>query len=234
MNWKGKLAILLLCAVPAFTGYPVNRFDATVVYGITWAWAAYCFLSNGIVLALCGPGKYANIITLTALVTSPVIASGSCISYVASWFQADTWSAQIQYSAHYLSLCVTMLTVVPLALGLVMTVPMHAFEQRLLHHCNGVSMIQKMFLMALRVFNHIVYYVIPNIFEVVKEERQFFVFDRGPEGADGKGGAVDRIALILRRMTHVAGEGICAAIQYIPLWAVEISQLPGVKNRRTD
>ena len=233
MNWKYKLLLLLLGAIPAFTGYPVNRFDAVVVEGITLAWAAYFFAANVAVFAVCGSGRYVRILTATALVVLPVIGSGGAISFAASLFEPDVWSAQVQYSAHYLRLCVTMLTVVPLALGLVTTIPLQSFEQQLLQNRSGVSMTQKMCLMALRVFNHIVYYVIPNILEVVREERPF----HQPGGSCGEGGEkagmFNRAGIIIRRMTHVAGEGICAAIQYIPLWAVEISRLPGVKNSRS-
>jgi len=36
-----------------------------------------------------------------------------------------------------------------------------------------------------------------------------------------------RFGALIKDMTQVGVEGICASIQYIPLWAVEISQLPG-------
>ena len=229
MNWKLKLCLLLLGAIPAFTGYPVNRFEVEVVAGITRAWAVYFLIANGLVRCLCGRRRYARILTAAVLVTVPVIASGGCISFVVSWFAADTWSAQLRYSAHYLGLCVTMLTVVPIALGLVATMPLQTFEQKLLQNRAGVTMTQKRLLMALRVFNHIVYYVIPNILEVVREER---LFPAGDDRSDrsGRRGAFKRAALIVQRMTHVAGEGICAAVQYIPLWAAEIARLPDKKK----
>ena len=234
MNWKTKLALLLFCALPAFTGYPVSRGDTLVVAGITQAWAAYFLITNSVVLVLCGRKRYARILTATALVTLPVIGSGGSISFLAHLFEPDTWSAQVKYSAHYLRLCVTMLTVVPLALGLVSTIPMQSFERQLLQNQGGVTMTQKMFLMALRVFNHIVYYVIPNILEVVREERQFLNLTGGPDERSSNIGVFKRGALIIRRMTYVAGEGICAAIQYIPLWAVEISRLPAGKTGESD
>lgn len=226
MNWKLKLFLLLLGAIPAFTGYPVNRFDAEVVVGITRAWTVYFLIANGMVWGLCGRRRYARILTAAVLVTVPVIASGGCISFVVSWFTANTWNAQLKYSAHYLGLCVTMLTVVPIALGLVATIPLQVFEQQLLQNRKGVTMTQKRMLMALRVFNHIVYFVIPNILEVVREERQFLAFN-DESGRSIRGRSVfKQAALIMRRMTHVAGEGICAAVQYIPLWAAEIARLP--------
>ncbi len=226
MHWKIKLLILLLGAIPAFTGYPVSRFDAVVVAGITRAWGVYFLVANSLVLGLCGRRRYARILTAAALVTLPVIASGGSLSFVVSLFEPDAWGAQVKYSAHYLGLCVTMLTVVPLALGLVTTIPLQAFEQQLLQNRRGVPMTQKRILMALRVFNHIVYYVIPNILEVVREERQFMAFADSADREKKRSGVFKRATLIMRRMTHVAGEGICAAVQYIPLWAAEIAGLP--------
>lgn len=221
-----------MCALPAFTGYPVNRFDLPLVAGITHAWAAYFMVANLMVALVCGRRNYGRILTATALVTLPVVGSGACISFVISLFALDMRQAQAVYSAHYLRLCITMLTVVPLALGLVISLPLQSFEQQLLQNRRCVPMSRKMMLMALRVFNHIVYYVIPNIIEVVREERQFAVSGGDPDQAGSNGGWVHRFALIVRRLTHVAGEGICAAVQYIPLWAVEIARLPGKGNSR--
>jgi len=141
MNWKTKLAFLLLCSIPAFTGYPLNRFGALVVDGITWAWAAYLFISHFTVLVLCGRKQYARILTAAALVTLPVIGSGGCISFLASLFETDLWHAQVIYSTHYLRLCVTMLTVIPLALGLVARPGylQHPLPASLCNHADGYS-----------------------------------------------------------------------------------------------
>ena len=45
-----------------------------------------------------------------------------------------------------------------------------------------------------------------------------------------------RIAGLLPMMVHVSVEAICASIRYIPLWAEEISRLPGPakKGRERD
>ena len=234
MNWKIKLGFLLTGAIPAFTGYPLSLFDAEVVAGITRAWAIYFLAANGLVLGIGGRRRYARILTAAVLVTLPVVISGGCISFVISLFQADAARAQAAYSAHYLGLCVTMLTVIPLALGLVATIPLQSFEQQLLLNRSGVSMGQKRCLMALRVFNHIVYYVIPNLLEVIREERQFLAIDAAAGPAADRRGVLKRAGLIVRRMTYVAGEGICAAVQYIPLWAAEIAQLPDCKPGRAE
>jgi hypothetical protein len=52
-------------------------------------------------------------------------------------------------------------------------VPFHELEHKLLQKQLGVSKIEKFFLMSLRVFNHIVYFVIPNILESIRAERHY-------------------------------------------------------------
>jgi len=226
MNWRIKFLLLLVTAMPAFTGYPLNQMDTLIVAGITQAWAVYFAAAHLVVVGVCGRRIYARILTAAALVTVPVVAAGAGISFVASLFSLDPAMARIAYSAHYLQLCVTMLTVVPLAIGLVATIPLQALEQDFIRRRKYVSMMQKRFLMALRVFNHIVYYVIPNLLEVVKEERQFKALT-GEAGFTVRHGRFrQRSARLIRRMIYLAGEAICAAVQYIPLWASEIARLP--------
>jgi hypothetical protein len=139
-----------------------------------------------------------------------------------------------EYSAHYVMLCITMLTVIPLALSLVAIIPFQDFEQGLLNTTRGVSKIEKWILMFLRVFNHIVFFVIPTIVETMKEEAQFKKWVDSSLKASSKTSMPEnlkwlgrRACALIRDMTQVGVEGICASIQYIPLWAVEISQLPG-------
>jgi hypothetical protein len=86
-----------------------------------------------------------------------------------------------------------------------------------------------MALMFARVFNHIVFFVIPSILEVVREERRLQPGSSTPRMAVS---ARARISCLLNDLTQIGVEGICASIQYIPIWAVEISLLPG-KERRT-
>jgi hypothetical protein len=131
-----------------------------------------------------------------------------------------------------------MLTVIPLALTMIAVVPFHEFEQKLLKSRSGVSKPQRFFLMFLRVFNHILYSVIPNIVETLREERHYNQW-AGRElmmESDlcliGRARSMHRkLKSLIREMIQLAVEGICASIQYIPLWAVEISQL---QDRKTD
>ena len=215
-GWRFRLAVLLVAGVPAFTGYPLSLFHAAVLPGLSWAWIVYGLAVNLLVAFCAGTRIYGAIAAVAAMVALPVVFGGAAISF-ALWL--SPWGAgggPAAYSPHYVALCVTMLTVVPLALGLVVTLPMGALEQSLLKSQNGVSRLEKCLLMFLRVFNHILFVVIPNIIEVVREERRY----------DLSGGRRPSVSALIREMVNLAIAGICAAVQFIPLWALEISQLP--------
>ena len=219
--WRAKLALLLLAGVPAFTGYPLTICHAPILPGLTWAWIAYGLTVN-ILVAVCTGGQiYGAIAAIASLVALPVVFGGAAISFLLGVLGWGAAAGPADYSPHYVALCVTMLTVVPLALGLVAVIPMGRFEQHLLQHPQGVSRAEKCLLMFLRVFNHIVFEVIPNIIEVIREERRY----HSPSGVRPS------VFVLVREMVHIATAGICAAVQFIPLWALEISQLPDRKPR---
>jgi hypothetical protein len=218
-RWRARIAVLLVLAVPAFTGFPLDRLPQEIVAGIRWSWVLYWLLVQVAVLWLTGFAIYTRIAALTALVTVPVVYAGAAVSWV--WLQLVPGPGGLAAAAiHYVRLCLNMLTVVPLALAMVVAVPFGSFERRLLMQAQGVSPLQKKALMALRVFNHIAFTVIPDILEVLREE-QF-----------GAAGNRPRFKDALRDVIHLAVQGICAALQYIPLWAHEIARLPDRRPSR--
>ena len=83
----------------------------------------------------------------------------------------------------------------------------------------------------MRVFIHIIYFVIPDILEVLREERIFAeIAGRKKSGSAKKMPLRIRVHALIRILIQIGVEGICSAIRYVPLWAEEISRLPG---RRT-
>jgi hypothetical protein len=233
MNWKFRLTILLIVGLPAFSGYPLTFFKAEVLAGITYGWAVYFLVANAVMLAVTGRRFFPNAIAIAALVAMPVVFVGAGVSYLiflSGWTGA---SAPAVYSAHYVSLCITMLTVIPLALSMVAIIPFHDFEHSLLKKSNGVCRVEKFALMFLRVFNHIVFFVIPNILETMREESRYKKWAESSLKSSSTGALGGRLRLftarfagLIRNMIQVGVEGICSSIQFIPLWAVEISQLP--------
>ncbi len=233
-DWRLRIGILLLLAIPAFSGFPLDRVPLEIVAGIPWSWVIYWLLVQAAIWILLGFPLYCRIAALAALITLPVVYAGAAISWV--WLHLVPASDNLAAtSIHYVRLCLNMLTVVPLALGMVVLVPLGSFERRLLTQTHGVTPMQKKALMALRVFNHIAFTVIPDILEVLREEQ----FGAGRFGSASKtktaAGGIGRTALIregVRDVIHLAVEGICAALQFIPLWAHEIARLPERKARR--
>ena len=233
MNWKLKFLILIILSVPAFTGYPVVSFEAEILPGITYGWVIYLLVVNLFIWIITGRQFFPNVVTIAVLIAMPVVFVGAGISYLMFLSGLGYASGAAAYSAHYVSLCITMLTVIPLALSMVAIIPFQDFEQNMLSRETGVSKIEKFALMFLRVFNHIVFFVIPNIIETIKEEATYKKWVDHSLSASASGSRRSRLQLIRRRLTglfremiQIGVEGICASIQYIPLWAVEIAQLP--------
>jgi len=231
MAWKAKLFILFFLALPSFTGYPMNQFNNDMIPGVSASLVSYFLIVHLLIPIIMGAGRYALILSVTALISIPIIFGGAGISYFIFLTGLGYASGTSAYSAHYVSLGINMLTVIPLSLSIVVVLPLHTLEFRLLQKQSGVSGAEKFLLMFLRVFNHIVYFVIPNILEVVSEERQL---RRCPSAQtrdkhDSKTKLnVQKLKwrVLLQTMIQLGVEGICASIQYIPLWAVEIALLP--------
>ena len=219
MNWKTRFFLLAIVSVPAFSGYPLHLFGTPILPGITQGWLGYWITANMAIFCILGGAHLANVIAVAALVTMPVVFVGGGISRLMQLLGLGQPGGPAAYSAHYLTLCVTMLTVIPLALSLVAVVPFHEIEQHLLGGKRGISRLEKYLLMFLRVFNHVIYFVIPNIMEVMREEGHLRIGGEKPLSKPG-------LRSVIRAMIRIGIEGICAAMQYIPLWAVEISRLP--------
>jgi hypothetical protein len=239
MEWRLKFALLLILSLPAFVGYPVVLFDAELIAGLTYGWICYFFIANTAILIINGGRYYANILAVTALVTIPVVFVGGFISYLIFLLGFGYTAGQIDYSPHYVSICITMLTVIPLALCLISIIPFQRFEQKLLQNKSGISKFEKSMIMFLRVFNHIVYFVIPNILETIREERQNKRQMQNGMRAQSDSSKKPKFrnlsvewSLLIKNMIQLGVDSICASIQYIPLWAVEISQLPNKERNR--
>ena len=231
MTWKAKLCLLFFLALPSFTGYPLNQFSHDMIPGVSTSLVSYFMIVNLMIPIVMGAQLYALILAGAALISIPIIFGGAGVSYFIFLTGLGYVSGPSAYSAHYVSLGLNMLTVIPLSLSIVAVLPLQTLEYKLLQTPRGVSGAEKIILMFLRVFNHIVYFVIPNILEVVSEERQrgrYKSTEVMHRNFSKEGLRIQKLKLraFLQMMIQLGVEGICASIQYIPLWAVEISQLP--------
>jgi hypothetical protein len=226
-GWPVRLGLLTAAAVPAFTGWPLGHWVRPVFAGVTCGGLGYLLLVHVLTALTCGPRRHADILAVAALIAVPVVYGGAAVSTVWGFVVGATSAQAALWGAHYLGLALNMLTVVPLALALVIQIPYARLEQGLIEDRPAVGAAGKTALMGLRVFNHVVYSVIPAILEVMREERIYGGGDPGHRG---------RWRDLTGTLVYVGVEAISSAICYIPLWAVEISRLPapGQADRETD
>lgn len=214
--------ILLLLSVPAFTGLFLDR-GAPVFLGVNLIRLIYLAVVAGMVFLLRG-----RILWLTAYIVSLVIilsvAGGGLALALALLALGYNPMPLDAIFGHYFRLAVNMLTVIPLALALVSIIPFASMETNLLQNPRGVSRMEKVMLMGLRVFNHVLFAVMPEIVQVIFEEIRFnrHVYKNQKAGR--------RRRMFLRSIIHlatcVAFTALCNSLEYIHFWTAEISNLP--------
>lgn len=234
LNWKFKALITWLLAVPAFTGFPLNVIPASVLPGIAYAWILYGAVVWTAIVLLLGRKIFKICLVIALAIAVPLIILGSlvsCIALTVTGWHADG-SVEIVY--HYAALLATMVVVIPLALSMVAVIPFYKLELHILQRTGGVTIIQKIALIFLRVFSHIFYFVIPTILEVIREEGVFpGRRRRGSAAGKSRASLSKRLKKMTQALIHIGVEAICSSIRFIPLWADEISMLPNrqKKNR---
>jgi len=228
-----RLICLAVLAVPAFTGWPSLPDGLEILPGVAWSPVANVLLVFGGVACICGRAFLANATAVTALILSPIVYVGGLVSWLLemSGGLAPAAAGSV-HGVHYVSLALNMLSVIPLALAIVASIPFDRLEQQLLRRTGGISAAEKYLLMFIRVFNHIVYFVIPNILEVMREEDLMRMVSENVSSPAG----LQRLRSLGRRLTagmvQVGVSGICAALRFIPLWAREIDELPPRKPKK--
>jgi hypothetical protein len=233
MKWQVKTLLFCVLAIPAFIGFPLDHIRGNLLPGAEIGWVAYGLLVHTVILGLLGKKTYRVALGIGLLISIPVVGLGAGISF--AWLFISGWAPGRQefIITHYISLAVTMITVIPLALSMVAMIPIHRLEDRLLQQSRGVSLLEKSILMFVRVFIHIIYFVIPDILEVLREERVFAeIGGRRKIVGVGKKPLRTRARALIRILIQIGVEGICSAIRYIPLWAEEISRLPGRQRQK--
>ena len=221
MNWQRRILVLILIGIPAFTGLSPLAGLGAALPGVSWAAFIYAAAVNIVIVLTCGGALAAGVLAVSVLILLPVVLGGASITWIltgAGWM-AETPAGV--YGAHYVRLVLNMLAVIPLALSIVATIPFGRLEQHLLRDDRGVSRWEKKLLMAVRVFNHIAFFVIPNLLEVVREEMA-----GGSRRQHASPGLRRRLATLTAGLIQIGVAGICGALRFIPLWAHEIAALP--------
>jgi hypothetical protein len=228
-----RLIGLTVLAAPVFAGLSPLPEGQPLLPGVAWGPVVDTILVMGGVAFLCGRAILANSLAVTALITVPVVFGGGLVSWLLAILDGvPPGTAGTLHGAHYIRLTLNMFGVIPLALAFVASIPFERLELGLLRRERGISTGEKYFLMFLRVFHHIVYFVIPNILEVMREEALLRRFSEITPGQTG----LRRGQVWARRLTaglvQVGVSGICAALRFIPLWAREIDDLPHRTSQR--
>lgn len=222
-----RLIGLVILAVPVFAGLSPLPEGQAALPGVAWGAVAEAGLAMFAVAVLCGRAFLANILAVTAFIMVPIVFGGGLVAWLLEVLGGTPpGAAGALHGAHYIRLALNMLGVIPLALALVASIPFDRMEQGLLRRERGISTGEKYLLMFIRVFHHIVYFVIPNILEVMREEA---LLRRVSESAPGRTGLRRwRVwgSRLMGGLVQVGVSGICAALRFIPLWAREIDDLP--------
>jgi hypothetical protein len=231
-----RLLCLAVLAVPVFAGLSPFPAGIEIIPGLPWRPVLHVLLVLAGVACVCGRAFLANVVAVTALVIASVVYAGGLVSWLLAMAGGNAAGvAGSMHGAHYVGLALNMLSVIPLALAIVAAIPFDRLERRLLRGTRGISSGEKYLLMFVRVFNHIVYVVIPNILEVMREEALLRAVSERvsrPVGRRGPGSLGRRLTA---GMVQVGVGGICASLRFIPLWAREIDALPrrsSSKHRR--
>lgn len=220
--------VLIILAVPAFSGLgltagPVLFLDINagrLLYGLIISAAIYLLRGRFLWLT-------ANVIA--ALIIIPVVAGGALLALLLYLLGFGGMNLT-QIAAHYVFLFINMAAMIPLGIALASLVPAAQIESLLLRNARGVNTPQKALLMTVRVFNHVVFAVVPEIMQAVTQELRFngYLYKTGPKV---KGRRRLFIKAILQKLMFVAVTALCSSLRYLPLWTAEISALPGKKQK---
>jgi hypothetical protein len=178
-------------------------------------------------------GKKILYISLTSasVLSLSVFFGGSIVSFIKNRFGLDI-AIVSRYSPHYISLLITMLTVVTLATAIVSTIPIIHYEASLLRKMKGVSIRKKALLMGTRVFTHVIFTVIPVVI-LSRREEKYYKKASISQGQIAEEIVLEKGNMIKRRYfgwlldyIHICLACICLSLEYIPIWAIEIDHLP--------
>jgi hypothetical protein len=222
-----RLLCLTVLAVPVFTGLSPFPAGGEILPGVAWGPVLHVMLVLGGVACSCGRAFLANVVAVTALVLSSIVYAGGLVSWLLAMAGGiPPGVAGSIHGAHYVGLALNMLGVIPLALAIVASIPFDRLEQQLLRGAHGISAGEKYLLMFVRVFNHIVDVVIPNILEVMREEALLRAVSENASRRTGPRYFRSLARRLTTGMVQVGVSGICASLRFIPLWAREIDDLP--------
>jgi len=166
-------------------------------------------------------------LTAGALVSISIVFAGGFVAFLKTKVGIPNSPDEYQYSPYYIARYLNIITVVPLSLVLFITFPFLQFERSIITSSEGVTLKQKIFLMVVRVINNVRYDVLPEIWYVIIEEKEDNFSSYLDDATLGKFAKLKkRMKKLFLKNMYIAAIGIAVSLEYVPLWAVEIAQLP--------
>lgn len=236
--WGIKLITLLIISIPSWNYFFINLISNEIFKGLSYGQLIYFLIVTISILILLGRKILSICHSIASIIVLSVVFFGSFISLVEAILTTSPEFVPtkiLDYSPHYISLFITMMTVVPLSLAIFSSIPFFQYEKKVLKKMEGMSIIRKIILISVRVFGHIIYNVIPKIILVKREEDSII------KSTDGIAEDIifkkcektrGQLIILIRDYFQIGIVAIRSSIEYIPLWALEISHLPNKKEIR--
>lgn len=231
--WQIKLLILLFGILPSFTTYFIELFNSPIFNSsdIPIWYLMYIIITFLIIYFVSGKKTLLiGIATASALAIS-VVFVGGFIAYTRSGFSTE---AIPLYSQHYIIILLNTMAVLPISIALISAIPIREYEFALLNKFYGVSGFEKNILIGTRIFNNIIYTVFPNIVLIRREENKSNELTIEFVAEDAFFGKMSKVIEFIKRKIleyfYLLLTILINSIEFIPLWAIEISKLPSKKE----
>ncbi|GEM_PF-5550633 len=224
MHWA-KFYALCVLAAPAFLGtlgFPIAGRLQFGLVGLNDQVIYYALFFNLMLFLIVGHKQYVTILTLTILFSLTILIIGPVIRY---FYQTPE-----SYSAYYVEKFVNMLTVVPAALSIILSIPVNDLERKLFSPGANQRKWRKALIISIRVVRYVVFQVLPSMKEKVLEEAVPYrcvseIWKRDRRAGRPANAILNSFLLI----THFCGEvllyALGASMKNVDLWANWISRV---------
>jgi len=232
--WKFKALLVFIALVPSFIGYPVVLMDSKWFFSWTFkhlknlpsdGQVLYLIVSLFLIRFVCGKKIFLFGITAGSFVSFSVVFLGAIVGYVKARFFGFGADVVSELSLYYINRFINIMTVVPLSVSFFLVIPFDDIEHNIITDNIGVSVYKKSVLMISRVVNNIRYSVVPDVFMVISDEKCKKQDDVVSSVLNVDAFRVKLYEEVKKNLYYVAAV-IAFSLEYIPVWAYEISSLP--------
>jgi hypothetical protein len=240
--WKLKVVIIFLVLLPSFIGYPFSLIQSKHFFLWTMLSNApndgtllYLFFSCVMIRLSAGVKTFVMGLKVAGFLAISVVFVGAFIAYIKMSIFTSGIDDFSSLSMYYVNRLINIMTVVPLSVSFFMVIPFDDIEHNIVTSSVGIALWKKCVLMISRVVNNIRFSVMPDIFMIMSEERYKGFIESGMDEENLNPDVLRvKIYKFLKRSLYVAASGIAFSLEYIPLWAYEISRIPNLNGAKYD